>query len=59
MLAAGVLPGVPTLYVRMLAEPSLTPEACGLIRLFVAGSAPLTVPLPKNVSVHGIPLRAS
>ncbi|HTH08737.1 MAG TPA: AMP-binding protein, partial [Acidovorax sp.] len=24
-----------------LAEPSLTPEACGLIRLFISGSAPL------------------
>jgi malonyl-CoA/methylmalonyl-CoA synthetase len=33
--------GVPTLYVRMLAEPSLTREAVGSMRLFVAGSAPL------------------
>jgi malonyl-CoA/methylmalonyl-CoA synthetase len=38
---ATVFMGVPTLYVRMLAEPSLTPEACGLMRLFIAGSAPL------------------
>jgi malonyl-CoA/methylmalonyl-CoA synthetase len=36
-----VFMGVPTMYVRMLAEPSLTPEACGLMRLFVSGSAPL------------------
>jgi malonyl-CoA/methylmalonyl-CoA synthetase len=32
---------VPTLYVRMLAEPGLTREACRHMRLFVAGSAPL------------------
>jgi malonyl-CoA/methylmalonyl-CoA synthetase len=38
---ATVFMGVPTLYVRMLAEQSLTPEACGLMRLFIAGSAPL------------------
>ncbi len=38
-----VFMGVPTLYVRMLAEPSLTPEACGLMRLFVSGSAPLLI----------------
>ena len=33
--------GVPTLYVRLLAEPGLTREACPSMRLFVAGSAPL------------------
>jgi malonyl-CoA/methylmalonyl-CoA synthetase len=33
--------GVPTLYVRMLAEPALTREGCAHMRLFVAGSAPL------------------
>jgi malonyl-CoA/methylmalonyl-CoA synthetase len=38
---ASVFMGVPTLYVRMLAEPSLTREACRHMRLFVAGSAPL------------------
>jgi malonyl-CoA/methylmalonyl-CoA synthetase len=38
---ASVFMGVPTLYVRMLAEPSLTREACRNMRLFVAGSAPL------------------
>jgi malonyl-CoA/methylmalonyl-CoA synthetase len=35
--------GVPTLYVRMLAEPGLTPQAAANMRLFVAGSAPLLV----------------
>ncbi|MBA2961527.1 MULTISPECIES: malonate--CoA ligase [Ramlibacter] len=41
MRRATVFMGVPTLYVRMLAEPSLTREAVGSMRLFVAGSAPL------------------
>lgn len=38
---ATVFMGVPTLYVRMLAEPALTREAVRNMRLFVAGSAPL------------------
>ncbi len=38
---ASVFMGVPTLYVRMLAEPALTREACAQMRLFVSGSAPL------------------
>jgi malonyl-CoA/methylmalonyl-CoA synthetase len=38
---ATVFMGVPTLYVRMLAEPGLTREACRNMRLFVSGSAPL------------------
>lgn len=38
---ATVFMGVPTLYVRLLAEPCLNPEACSNMRLFVAGSAPL------------------
>ena len=38
---ATVFMGVPTLYVRLLAEPALTREACRHMRLFVAGSAPL------------------
>ncbi|MDO9359306.1 MAG: malonyl-CoA synthase [Polaromonas sp.] len=40
---ATVFMGVPTLYVRMLAEPGLTREACRTMRLFVAGSAPLLI----------------
>jgi len=40
---ATVFMGVPTLYVRMLAEPGLTREACRHMRLFVAGSAPLLI----------------
>jgi malonyl-CoA/methylmalonyl-CoA synthetase len=38
---ATVFMGVPTLYVRLLAEPGLTREAVRSMRLFVAGSAPL------------------
>jgi malonyl-CoA/methylmalonyl-CoA synthetase len=38
---ATVFMGVPTLYVRLLAEAGLTPQACANMRLFVAGSAPL------------------
>ena len=41
MSEASVFMGVPTLYVRMLGEASLTPQACGHMRLFISGSAPL------------------
>jgi malonyl-CoA/methylmalonyl-CoA synthetase len=41
MARATVFMGVPTLYVRMLAEPALTREAAAHMRVFVAGSAPL------------------
>ena len=40
---ATVFMGVPTLYVRMLAEPSLSRQACAHMRLFIAGSAPLLI----------------
>jgi len=40
---ATVFMGVPTLYVRLLAEPGLTPEATSHMRLFVSGSAPMLV----------------
>jgi malonyl-CoA/methylmalonyl-CoA synthetase len=38
---ATVFMGVPTLYTRLLAEPSFGREACRTMRLFVSGSAPL------------------
>ncbi|MBP8018613.1 MAG: malonyl-CoA synthase [Hylemonella sp.] len=41
MAEATVFMGVPTLYVRMLAEPGLTKETAKHMRLFIAGSAPL------------------
>ena len=40
---ATVFMGVPTLYVRLLAEPGLTVDTCRNMRLFIAGSAPLLV----------------
>jgi len=43
MAEATVFMGVPTLYVRMLAEPALTPAAAAHMRLFISGSAPLLV----------------
>ena len=38
---ATVFMGVPTLYVRLLAEPGLTREVARAMRLFISGSAPL------------------
>ena len=43
MAKATVFMGVPTLYVRMLAEPSLSLAAVKNMRLFIAGSAPLLI----------------
>ena len=43
MPEATVFMGVPTLYVRMLAEPALNAKAIRTMRLFVAGSAPLLI----------------
>ena len=43
MAGATVMMGVPTLYVRMLAEPTLNRAAVKTMRLFISGSAPLLV----------------
>ncbi|MDT0139517.1 malonyl-CoA synthase [Acidovorax sp. PRC11] len=43
MPRATVFMGVPTLYVRLLAEPGLTRDAARNMRLFIAGSAPLLI----------------
>ncbi len=40
---ATVFMGVPTLYVRMLSEPTLTVNTCKNMRLFISGSAPLLI----------------
>jgi malonyl-CoA/methylmalonyl-CoA synthetase len=40
---ATVFMGVPTLYLRMLADPRLTREQAAYMRLFISGSAPLLV----------------
>ncbi len=39
--SVSVLMGVPTFYTRLLAEPGLSRETTGAVRLFVSGSAPL------------------
>ena len=41
MREATVLMGVPTFYTRLLADPRLTRETAGHMRLFISGSAPL------------------
>ncbi len=43
MAEATVFMGVPTLYVRLLAEAGLDRAACRHMRLFVSGSAPLLI----------------
>ncbi|QMV74711.1 malonyl-CoA synthase [Comamonas piscis] len=43
MAWATVFMGVPTLYVRLLAEPGLTKAAAQHMRLFISGSAPLLI----------------
>ena len=40
---ATVFMGVPTLFVRLLAEPTFTNDACRNMRVFISGSAPLLV----------------
>jgi malonyl-CoA/methylmalonyl-CoA synthetase len=40
---ATVFMGVPTLYVRLLAEPEFKRKACRNMRLFISGSAPLLI----------------
>ncbi|NEX61904.1 malonate--CoA ligase [Noviherbaspirillum galbum] len=38
---ASVFMGVPTYYVRLLADPDFNPDVCARMRLFISGSAPL------------------
>lgn len=38
---ATVMMGVPTFYTRLLDQPDFGPDACGHMRLFISGSAPL------------------
>jgi malonyl-CoA/methylmalonyl-CoA synthetase len=45
---ATVFMGVPTLYVRMLADPGLTLSQAAHMRLFVSGSAPLLIETFKS-----------
>ncbi len=45
---ATVFMGVPTLYVRLLAESRLNAAACANMRLFISGSAPLLIETFKD-----------
>ena len=47
---ATVFMGVPTLYARLLAEPSFNAEACRNMRLFISGSAPLLAETHRQFS---------
>src|SRR5437763_2889875 len=49
---ATVLMGVPTFYTRLLASPRLTREACGGMRLFISGSAPLLAETHKEFALR-------
>jgi malonyl-CoA/methylmalonyl-CoA synthetase len=40
---ATVMMGVPTYYARLLDEPGLSPDTCTRMRLFISGSAPLSL----------------
>jgi len=40
---ASVMMGVPTFYTRLLGEPDFARQECAHIRLFISGSAPLTI----------------
>lgn len=42
-----VLMGVPTFYVRLLADPAFTREAAAHMRLFISGSAPLSADIHR------------
>ena len=42
MVNASVLMGVPTFYTRLLADPAFSKETASCMRLFIAGSAPLS-----------------
>ena len=47
MANATVLMGVPTFYIRLLADETFTREAAGSMRLFISGSAPLSADIHR------------
>lgn len=48
MPRATVMMGVPTFYTRLLAHPEFTKEAARNMRVFISGSAPMTVEVHKQ-----------
>ena len=49
---ATVFMGVPTYYVRLLADPGFTRELCSNMRLFISGSAPLLMETFEDFKNH-------
>ncbi len=49
---ATVFMGVPTMYTRLLGESSLDTAACGAMRLFISGSAPLSADTFREFSTR-------
>jgi malonyl-CoA/methylmalonyl-CoA synthetase len=49
---ATIFMGVPTMYVRLLAEPGLNAAACNNMRLFISGSAPLLTETHQQFSAR-------
>jgi len=47
MARATVMMGVPTFYIRLLADPAFTRDAAAGMRLFVSGSAPLSADIHR------------
>ena len=47
MSASTVLMGVPTFYIRLLADPAFTRERAAHMRLFISGSAPLSADIHR------------
>ena len=47
MHGASVLMGVPTFYIRLLGDPAFTRETAAGMRLFIAGSAPLSADIHR------------
>ncbi len=49
---ASVMMGVPTHYIRLLADDRFTPELCSGMRLFTSGSAPMTAPVMEEFAAR-------
>ena len=47
MASSTVLMGVPTFYIRLLADPAFTRESAAAMRLFISGSAPLSADIHR------------
>lgn len=50
--SASVMMGVPTFYIRLLAEPVFNRDVAATMRLFVSGSAPLSADIHRAFEAH-------